>query len=107
MVEGEEQKRQVLMVSLSSGDSANAFQQDLNLGVGMIFGQDSANLRSIILRRLFEIFQDFETDKLFRLMRETIEWSKGGEGELVLSFSYIDIESDTVRSFRKEFTTGA
>jgi hypothetical protein len=107
LVEGDECKRQLIMTALSSSESANAFQQDINLGVDMIFGQDSSEFRDGILRRLIAIFEKFEKEKLFRLMRETVEWSKEAEGELLLEFSYVDIESDKTQDFRKSFTTGA
>lgn len=107
-VEGDAHKRQVISTALSSGESANAFQQELNLGDDMIFGEDSPDFRSEILRRLFSIFQTFEEQKLFRLMRETIEWTKNeGEGELILEFQYVDIESDEIKDFRKAFTVRA
>jgi hypothetical protein len=105
-VYGDEHKRQMITIALSSGESANAFQQDINLGVGMVFGQDGPGFRAGILRRLNAIFGKFEEDMLFRLMSETIAWSKGGDGELVLEFSYVDIESDKTVDFRKAFTVG-
>lgn len=107
-VEADEHKRQLIMVALSSSENGNAFQQDVNLGDDMIFGADSPRFRSMILRRLDEIFRTFEAQKLFRLMRETIEWENDPEaGELVLSFSYVDIESDEVTEFRKPYTVRA
>lgn len=106
-VDGDESKHQLIALALSSGESNNGFQQDINLGSAMIYGRDEPALRSRILRRLGEIFDKFEKDKLFQLMRETIAWTRGDEGELILSFSYIDIESDTQKSFAKPFTIGA
>lgn len=106
-VEGDEQKHQSIMIALSSGENANAFQQNINLGDGMIFGWDGPDFRAAIVRRLLSIFADYETARLFRLMQETLEWIKGDEGELILAFSYIDIESDETKAFRKEFTVGA
>jgi hypothetical protein len=107
IVEESEYKHQLIVLSLSSGDSANAFQQEISLGQDMIFGQDTQSLRSSVMQRLFTIFTEFERDKLFRLMKETIKWTPLGDGQLELSFSYIDIETDTVLSFRKEYTVGA
>lgn len=107
-VEADDHKRQVIMLALSSGENANAFQQNVNLGDDMIFGADSPRFRSGILRRLDGIFRTFEEQKLFRLMRETIEWENDLEaGELTLSFSYVDIESDEVKEFRKPYTVRA
>jgi hypothetical protein len=107
IVEESEYKHQLIVLSLSSGDSANAFQQEISLGQDMIFGQDTQSLRSSVMQRLFTIFTEFERDKLFQLMKETIKWTPLGDGQLELSFSYIDIETDTVLSFRKEYTVGA
>jgi hypothetical protein len=107
MVEGDEQKRQVIVIALSSGENANAFQQDVNLGQAMIFGKDGPGLRAAVMQRLLQIFESFEREKLFRLMQETIAWSKGDDGELVIEFQYIDIESDETKSFRKQYSIGA
>lgn len=106
-VEADEHKRQVIMLALSSGENANAFQQDINLGDEPIFGSDSPRFRANILRKLDAIFQQFEAQRLFRLMRETIEWEKEKEGELMLVFQYVDIESDEVKNFRKPYTLRA
>jgi len=107
MVEGDEQKRQVIVIALSSGENANAFQQDVNLGQAMIFGKDGPGLRAAVMQRLLQILESFEREKLFRLMQETIAWSKGDDGELVIEFQYIDIESDETKSFRKQYSIGA
>lgn len=108
MVEGDAHKRQVISTALSSGESANAFQQNVNLGDDMIFGVDTPRFRAAILRRLSAIFVEFERQRLFRLMKETIEWSRDeDEGELVLGFQYLDIESDEPKDFRKTFTLRA
>lgn len=106
-IEGDAQKHQLLQIALSSGENANAFQQNINLGEAMIFGNDSSRMRAAIMQRVLRIFEEFERNRLFRLMVETVAWSKGDEGELVIEFSYIDIESDETKSFRKEFTIGA
>lgn len=106
-VEGAEHKKQIIKLALSNGDSANAFQQDISLGVDMIFGLDGTSLRSSVLQRVLTIFADFEGQKLFRLMKETVKWASLGDGQLELSFQYVDIETDSVQSFRKEYTVGA
>jgi len=103
-VSSDDRKRQLISIALSSGDSLNAFQQDINLGMGMIFGKDGTDLRSSVLRRLYAIFDQFEVDKLFQLMRETIQWNSNNEGELTLNFYYIDIETDSQQFFAKNFT---
>lgn len=102
MVESDTHKKQLISIALSGGENANAFQQDINLGEDMIFGQDTSNFRSRILRRLRAIFVIFETQKLFRLMTETIEWKREAE-ELILAFSYVDLETNKPEDFTKGF----
>lgn len=104
MVEGDDQAFQAIAIALSSGESANAFQQEINLGDDPIFRNDDTELRSFILKRVFEIFEDFEASKLFRLMRETIKWSSGEEGEIVIEFKFVNLESDKVTDFKKAYS---
>lgn len=105
-IESDELNRQLIATALSDDENENAFQQQIGLGETMVFDQDTPVLRAKILRRLFTIFLDFESRKLFRLVRETIEWSKDIEnGDLTLGFYYIDLESDNPQSFKKTFTT--
>jgi len=106
-VEGEEHNLQLIGTSLSSSESANAWQQEVNLGEDMIFGLDESTLRTTILRRLYQIFEAFEANKLYQLDRDSIEWSREQDGELTLELRYIDLETDEPRTFRKTFTTGA
>lgn len=106
MIESDELNHQLIAISLTDDENENAFQQQIGLGEAMIFGQDTPALRAQILRRLFTIFLDFETRKTFQLVRETIEWSKDTEnGDLILKFYYIDLESDQPQFFKKAFTT--
>lgn len=107
-VEGDNHGRKMIALSLGDDENANAFQQDISLGERMIFGNDSGELRASILTRLETIFQEFERNKLYRLMRETIKWnSDKKENELAVSFYYIDLESDKQIFFNKAFTVGA
>lgn len=108
MIEGDAHKKQLITTAMSAGESANAFQQDINLKEGMIFGNDTPLLRSRILRRLRAIFVDFESQNLFRLLPETIEWEKKpDEGELILSYKYIDLETDKPEEFSQGFSLRA
>jgi hypothetical protein len=106
MISGDDLNRQLIAIALADDENENAFQQQIGLGEAMIFGGDTPTLRAQILRRLFTIFVDFEARKIFRLVKETIEWSKNVEnGDLILSFYYIDLESDSPQFFKKAFTT--
>jgi len=106
MIEGDALNRQLIALSLADDENENAFQQQIGLGESMIFENDTSSSRAKILRILYSIFLDFESRKIFRLVRETIEWSKDPEnGDLILSFYYIDLESDQPQFFQKAFTT--
>ncbi|RLE21368.1 MAG: hypothetical protein DRJ65_16180 [Acidobacteria bacterium] len=102
MVEADDANKQVIMISLSDCDNENAFQQHLGLGSGMIFNINDFPLRAKILRKIDTIFRQFQTDKRFKILKETIEWG-GSEGELQLEFKYHDIESDSTKTFTKVF----
>jgi len=107
-LEGDEYADQVIRTGLSDHDNANAFQQDGGLGEEMIFGKTDTAQKAAILRKLYSMFAAWEEERLFRLMRETIKWSKDSEsGELIVEFRYINLESDEPTTFRKKFTTGA
>jgi len=105
-IEGDAYADQTIRTALSDHDNDNAFQQDTGLGADMIFGVSNTALRASILRRLYSLFEFFETERLFKLMRETIKWSKG-EGELILEFRYVNLESDEEKLFEQSFRTGA
>lgn len=105
MIRGDNLNKQLIAIALTDDENENAFQQQIGLGETMIFGGDTPALRAQILRRLFTIFLDFEARKIFQLVKETIEWSKDVEnGDLILGFYYIDLESDQTQFFKKAFT---
>lgn len=105
-VSGDEYARQTLYVGLSDHDNTNAFQQGTGLGEGMIFGLDNDSTKASVLRKLYAMFDIWETERLFRLMRETIKWSSV-DGELILEFKYVNLETDKIEDFHKRFLTGA
>lgn len=106
MVDGEEANRQVIMTALSDCDNDHAFQQDLGIGADMIFDINDPGLRARVLKRVSEIFDQFEAQDRFRLLTDTIRWTTSG-GELVLEFMYHDIESDEELPFARNFTSAS
>lgn len=104
-VEGDEYAKQILDIGLTAHDNANAFEQESGLGDGMIFGLTDTSQKAAILRRLYQMFDEWEAQRLYRLMRETIVWTKQ-QGELILQFEYVNLETNTVESFRKLFLSG-
>lgn len=107
VVEGDEYSRQVLFTGLAGHDNVNAFQQGTGLGEGMIFGLTDTSTRASVLRRLRELFDVWEAERLYRLMSETIRWSKDSQrGELILDFKYVNLETNRVIDFSKRFLSG-
>ena len=101
-VDGEENDRKTIFTALGDCDSENAFQQGLGLGIGMIFDPSDETVRAKILRRLKSIFRVFEEADRYKLLTETISWSRK-EGELTLEFRYLNLETDEELSFAQTF----
>ncbi|KKM81515.1 hypothetical protein LCGC14_1329070 [marine sediment metagenome] len=101
-VDGEKNDRKTIFTALGDCDSENAFQQELGLGIGMIFDPSDETVRAKILRRLKSIFRVFEEADRYRLLTETISWTEG-DGELTLEFKYRNLETDEERSFAQTF----
>ena len=106
LVERDEQASKIITMALSDNDNRNAFQQDLGLGADMVFAIESPALRAQILRRLTNVFREFEQQELFKLVTDTVEFSSGsvGSGDLNLTFKYINLESDEVSIFSKNLS---
>lgn len=105
LVSGDDNDRKIIWNALGDCSSEHAFQQDLGLGGDMVFDINDASLRARILRRLNNIFATFEVQKRYKLLRDTITWSANSASqELVLTFSYFNIESDEAQTFTRVFT---
>lgn len=107
MVDGEDNDYKTISTSLSNCDSDHAFQQDLGIDIGVVFQPVDNAVKAKVLRRVRDIFKRFEDEDRYRLLGETIRWSTPNDGELVLEFKYLNIETDQVRSFAKNLSTRA
>jgi hypothetical protein len=101
--DGDDHASQTLLLALNDDDNTNAFQQELGIGVDMIFDTKNMALRARIMSRVNAIFRRFEQLDLFKLVRGSIKWDDSVEGELSLNLSYINLESDEVKSFSRRF----
>lgn len=101
-VSGEKNDRKTIFTALGDCGSENAFQQDLGMGLGMVFDIRDEDVRAKILRRLTSIFRVFEAADRYKLMTETISWVET-EGELTLEFSYLNMETDEEKTFARTF----
>lgn len=105
LIERDEQADKIIYTALSDNDNRNAFQQDIGLGGGMIFDIESPALRAKLLRRIVNIFRDFEQLLLFKLVIDSIIFSSNSDtGDLDIEFKYINLESDEVNIFKRSLS---
>ena len=97
--------QQVIAAALGDGENSNPFRQDRTLGAKMVFSPNDPRVRSNIMTRLTNAFEEFERQRRYRLMDDTVEWSTGGEQgeELILTFRYHDLEADASFDFVHSF----
>lgn len=107
LIEGDENDEKIISIALGGGENEHAWQQDSTLGEELIFDFSDPTTRAKILRRLYSIFDLFRIKKRFMLKKETIEWEGSEEGEVVLSFKYVNLESDEEKNFRRPLVGGA
>lgn len=105
LVGGDDNDTKIIKTALSSDDSENAFQQDIGMGESMVFNLNDPVLRAKIRRRLVQIFANFQTQKRFKLLKNTIEWTEDSVAqELILEFKYLNLESDEEKPLRRVFS---
>jgi hypothetical protein len=102
VIDGDEQAAKIIWTALSDCDNDNAFQQDIGLGVDMVFDVQSPESRGKILRRLYAIFRDFERNNLYSLVRSSVKWRDNpAMQETELEFNFVNLESDELSTFRR------
>lgn len=106
LVESEDNDTKIIRLALGDDSNENAFQQNIGMGVDMIFDTSDTALRGRIQRRLLEIFRRFESQQRYILRQNTIQWKEdAGAQELRLSFRYLNIESNEEKLFRNSYTS--
>lgn len=108
-VDGDDNDAKIIKLYLSDGDNENAFQQDITLGVDMIFDILDPLMRARIRNRIERIFDRLKAENRFDLLRNTFQWDEtnASEGELILSFRYLNLESDEEKTYEQKFNSGA
>ena len=97
------QLRKMLILALSDGGDDNPFQQ-LGLDKGLIFSIDNPSFRGRAQRALNDILAKF-ADRVELAPDEPIKFEESGtEGEVIMSFQYVDLLTDKVEDFRKTFS---
>lgn len=102
---GSEQDENIITLALLDDDTDHAFHQGEGLGVDMVFDVNDPLARAGILGKLRAVFTRFERLKRFQLKEDTIVWKDGEEGEQILEFKYISLESDDEQLFRRKFSS--
>ncbi len=104
LVDSDENDNKIISLALGSDDNENAFNQDIGLGVDMVFAISDPHIRGRIITRLRQIFKRFEAQKRFKLFPSTIKWTEDStEQELTLEFKYLNIESDEEKTFSRTY----
>jgi len=104
LVEGDDHSEAIMLLALNDDDNEHAWQQDIGIGVDMIFDNKSMGLRARIMARVNSIFRRFEALELYKLVQDSVAWSEE-EGELILDFKYVNLESDETKSFSRRFSS--
>ena len=94
----------IIRSALGSDDNENSFQQELGLGEKAIFDINDELSRASIVTRLRAIFARFETLKRYKLLENTIGWIDQ-EGEQILVFKYVNLETDQVQDYQQSFAS--
>lgn len=106
LVDGDVNDNKIISMALGDDDNENAFQQNIGLGIDMIFAIEDPAVRAKIMGRLRAIFRSFEAQKRYRLMPATVKWSQDSETQdLILEFKYLNLESDEVNTFKRTLTS--
>jgi hypothetical protein len=108
-VDGDDNDAKIIKLTLSDGENENAFQQDITLGIDMIFDILDPIVRSKITIRIVRAFEKLQSQKRFKLLKNTINWdeSSSAQGELTLNFRYLNLESDEEKEYEQKFNSGA
>jgi hypothetical protein len=107
IVEGEENNNKIISLALGSDDNENAFNQNIGLGDFMVFEIEDPAIRGKIINVIRKLFRNFQIQKRFRLLTDTIEWKNDSvTQELMLEFKYHDLESDDIYTFSKIIKAG-
>jgi len=101
---GDANDAKIIRIALADGDNNNAFQQGVTVNQTVIFDLNDSSSRARVAGNIEDIFEKFEKDKRFKLLEDTMDWGEN-EGELLLEFKYLCLESDEERTFAHTFRT--
>lgn len=91
---GEDQDKAIIGLALASNENENYFLEDSGIGDDMIFDISDPLAQADILGRLRKVFNTFTRLKRFKLLEDTIAWTRK-DGDMILSFKYLTMETDS------------
>lgn len=104
LVDSDANDNKIISLALGSDDNENAFNQDIGLGIDMVFAISDPHVRGKVMGRLRRIFRRFEAQKRYKLLPGTVKWSQESETQdLTLEFKYLNLESDEEQTFSRTY----
>lgn len=106
LVDSDDNDNKIISLALGSDDNENAFNQDIGLGLDLVYAIPSPHVRGQIIGGLRKIFARFTAQKRYKLIPSTIKWEEVTENqELTLEFKYLNLESDEIKTFSRTITS--
>jgi hypothetical protein len=102
-VMGDEEASKIILTAMGNCENENPFQQELGLGDRHIFDIMSPMFKGNVIGRLVTIFREFEAQDLYRLEYGSIQWSQEGPGVTTLTFSYVNLETDEIKTLSRQY----
>lgn len=99
-----EQNRKILTLEILGGDNRNPFQK-LEGFDDLIYDIKNPSVQNKARQRLNRIFRKL-SDRVALAPDSLIEFDTSQPGELVLSFNYIDLLTNTEQEYLEKFTRG-
>ena len=93
---GADNDTKIIMLALMATDSENPFQQPTVNIDSLIFDLADGASFAVARRKLEETFAAFQKEHRYRLLPETITYSREEDGTVTIDFSYHNLESDQI-----------
>ncbi len=97
-----EHTKQLLMTAFGESNDDNPFQ-DAGMDQGMIFSIDSPGFRARAEKAVMAVIAKF-SDRIKLASSAPMTLTRNDDQEVILSFEYIDLQTDSVQEFRKTVT---
>jgi hypothetical protein len=103
---GAENDNKIVSLALGDCSNGNAFQQDIGFGPAPIFEINDPALRSTVMMRIRQVFDNFKKERRYELVEGTVKIRSAGdpgvpEGDHIMEFRYISLEVNDERFFSR------